>query len=106
MQDTEVPNYIYKRLKIPSLESVEFKKIKQFHTYKENQQEKDFAPVKVGFDGLKNLKHLQMQVDHLESTKFVQVNVYLWLFLLKLWFKIKLNLRFICLSIQLILIMN
>jgi hypothetical protein len=78
-----VPNYIYKRLKIPSLESVEFKNIKQFHTYKENQQEKDFAPVKAGFDGLKNLKHLQMQVDHLESTKFVQVYAYFELFTLK-----------------------
>ena len=73
LKETEVPDIVLKRLKVPSLENVEFRKIKQFFTYENVAGETDFKPISDGFQSFKNLKHLQMQVDHLENTKFVQV---------------------------------
>jgi hypothetical protein len=73
IKEIEVPDAIFNRLKVPSLENVEFRKIKQFFTYEKISEETLFEPIKMGFENLKNLKHLQMQVDHLENTKFVQV---------------------------------
>ena len=64
---------IFNRLKVPSLENIEFRKIKQFYTYDKSSEEALFEPIKVGFGNFRDLKHLQMQVDHLENTKFVQV---------------------------------
>ena len=72
-KETEVPDVIFNRLKVPSLENVEFRKIKQHFTYDKNLEGISFEPIKSGFQNFKNLKHLQMQVDHLENTKFVQV---------------------------------
>jgi Zn-dependent M16 (insulinase) family peptidase len=74
--EQEVPDVVLKRLKVPSLENIEFRKIEQFFTYNNNIAA-GFAPVAVGFDSFGSLKHLQMQVDHLENTKFVQVYMFI-----------------------------
>jgi hypothetical protein len=36
--------------------------------------EEDFAPIKNGFENFANLKNMQLQIDHLEGTNFVQVS--------------------------------
>lgn len=73
--DFEVPDYVYNRLRVPSLEKVEYKKLKQFFSYNNNNIESNMNPIKNGFSDFKNLKHLQLQVDHLEGTNFVQCSM-------------------------------
>ncbi len=68
---------MYDNIKVPSLERVKFKNLTQFFSYKEDQLGAGFEPVEKGFNNFSNLKHLQMQVDHLEGTNFVQVCNYL-----------------------------
>ena len=70
-----MPDSVYKSLVVPSLANVELKKIKQFYSYDESIVANEFEPVKSEFKNLETLKHLQMQVDHLEGTNFVQVTL-------------------------------
>ena len=60
-----MPDYIYDRLKVPSLDKIEFKKLRQLYSYKDTTEN--------GGLSLESLNHLQLQVDHLEGTNFVQV---------------------------------
>lgn len=39
-QDFEVPDYVYDKLKIPSLEKVEFRNLKQFFSYENSNESK------------------------------------------------------------------
>ena len=70
-----MPDSVYKSLVVPSLANVELKKIKQFYSYDESIGSNEFEPVKSEFKNFETLKHLQMQVDHLEGTNFVQVTL-------------------------------
>jgi Zn-dependent M16 (insulinase) family peptidase len=74
-----VPDHIYEQLVVPSLDKIDFKKIKQFYSYDNTESiagdhiEPHFDPIDNDFAGFGNLKHLQMQVDHLDATNFVQL---------------------------------
>jgi len=68
-----VPDSVYESLQVPSLENVKMKQIKQFHTY--DNGEIQFEPIKTHFKNLDSVKHLQLQVDHLEGTNFVQATL-------------------------------
>jgi hypothetical protein len=42
-KDFEVPDYVYEKLKIPSLEKVEFRNLKQFFTYENVSDSKMYS---------------------------------------------------------------
>ncbi len=66
----EVPEAVYKSLTVPSLASVEMRKIEQFYTYAgvAGVESGGESPLEGFVQGqLENLRHLQMQVDHLEG---------------------------------------
>lgn len=69
----EVPDAIYDSLTVPSLKSVEMRKIKQFYSYKESSNsgaEAIEGSVETYVKGqLENVKHMQMQIDHLDGKK-------------------------------------
>ena len=69
-KDFEIPDSVYDSLKVPSLDNFKTRNIKQFYSYKSNS---DFRPIRNGFSDFEKLRHLEMQVDHLEGTNFVQV---------------------------------
>lgn len=50
------------------------RELKQFFTYTEPQTN-SFVPISTSFNQLANLNHLQMQVDHLAGTHFVQATM-------------------------------
>ena len=66
--ECELPDDFYDSLQVPSLENIQFKQLKQFYSYKQNDS---FEPFQKCFKNFQLLKHLQMQVDHLEATNFV-----------------------------------
>jgi hypothetical protein len=67
---------MYDNLKVPSLEKLKFKNLTQYFSYNDDQLGKGFEPIEKGFNNFADLKYLQMQVDHLEGTNFVQVNLF------------------------------
>lgn len=63
-----MPDSVYDSLQVPSLANVDLRKIKQFYTYdKENLDDMVESNNK---KCMENLKHLQMQMDHLEGKVF------------------------------------
>jgi hypothetical protein len=63
-----VPDEVYDKLIVPSLDNLKLREIKQYSSYCEDHREKmkrliDFS----------NLEHIQLQVDDLKNTSFVQV---------------------------------
>jgi hypothetical protein len=63
-----VPDEVYDKLIVPSLDNLKLREIKQYNSYCEDHREKmkrliDFS----------NLEHIQLQVDDLKNTSFVQV---------------------------------
>jgi len=73
-KDFEMPDEIYDRLQVPSLENLEMRNIKQFFSDK-NHQIADFEPFKRSLNDFQQLRHLQVQVDHLKDTNFIQVSL-------------------------------
>ena len=73
--ECELPDDFYDSLQVPSLENIKYKQLKQFFSYK--PQNENFEPFQKCFKNFDNLKNLQIQVDHLEATNFVQVYLFL-----------------------------
>lgn len=63
-----MPDEVYDKLIVPSLDNLKLKEIKQYNSYSENNEE-----VKHLID-FNNLNHLQLQIDDLKNTSFVQVS--------------------------------
>ena len=60
----EVPDSVYDSIKVPSLENVDMRMVKQFYTHCEPK-----------CNEFECLDHLQMQIDHLDGTNFVQITL-------------------------------
>ncbi len=69
-----MPNSVYESLQVPSLAKVELRKISQFFTY-EPTRSADLQSLQVEPASFERLNHLQMQLDHLEGTEFVQTTL-------------------------------
>ncbi len=69
-----MPNSVYESLQVPSLAKVELRKISQFFTY-ELTRSADLQSLQVEPASFERLNHLQMQLDHLEGTEFVQTTL-------------------------------
>lgn len=67
-----MPDSIYESLQVPSLENVKMKQIKQFFSYSNAYE---FVAISNHFNNLNSLKHLQLQVDHLDGTNFIQTAI-------------------------------
>jgi hypothetical protein len=74
-----MPDEIYGRLQVPSLENLELRSIKQFFSDPHNQNA-DFEPFVRSLNDFRQLKHLQLQVDHLKDTNFIQVSLLFFYF--------------------------
>jgi hypothetical protein len=70
-----MPDEIYDRLQVPSLENLELRNIKQFFSGTSHHYA-DFEPFKRSLNDFKQLNHLQVQVDHLKDTNFIQVTLF------------------------------
>ncbi len=66
---------MYESLQVPSLDNINMKQIQQFYTYSSDHVNAQSEPIKNHFDTFNKLKHLQLQVDHLDGTNFVQVTL-------------------------------
>ena len=70
-----MPDEIYDRLQVPSLENLELRNIKQFFSGASHHNG-DFEPFKRSLNDFQQLNHLQVQVDHLKDTNFIQVTLF------------------------------
>lgn len=66
---------MFKQLTVPSLENVRLKDLYQFFTSTIESNKSDLEAFNKNFNRLERLKHLQMQVDHLEGTNFVHAEI-------------------------------
>lgn len=69
--ECDVPDEFYDSIEVPLPDKINFKQMRQFFSYNQNPK---FEPFQKCFNNFKSLKHLQMHVDHLEATNFVQVS--------------------------------
>ena len=63
-----MPDEVYEKLVVPSLDNLKLREIKQYNCYCEDHKEE----IKSLID-FNSLDHLQLQVDDLKNTSFVQV---------------------------------
>jgi hypothetical protein len=66
-----VPSEVYERLLVPSLAKLKFRHVEQNDTSLPNRINASNREIKK----LENLRHLQLQVDHVDDTDFVQVKI-------------------------------
>jgi len=69
-----MPDEIFDRLQVPSLENLELRNMKQFFSGT-NHQNAEFEPFKRSLNDFQQLNHLHVQVDHLKDTNFIQVTL-------------------------------
>lgn len=70
--DTDVPDEVFERLKVPSLDGIKFKQVTQFSSFLSQDPSASFAPVGKGFNNFADMKHLPLHIDNLDGTNFVQ----------------------------------
>ena len=70
----DVPDEVFDKLTVPSLENVKLKELKQFFTYTASNDDNHHL-LSAHFNNLESLKHLQLQVDHLTGTNFVYAHM-------------------------------
>ena len=66
---------MYERLTVPALDDVKIRAVKQFELATIDQEKLNEIKSKIDCE---NLKHLQIQIDHIEKTEFVQVILKFW----------------------------
>lgn len=71
----DVPDNVFQQLTVPSLENVRLKNLYQFFSSNAQSNRVDLDEFNKYFNRLESLKHLQLQVDHLEGTNFVHAEM-------------------------------